>query len=254
MFDVWLYSLISVFLVSAISLFGVLALAINRIFLEKLLLFLVSFAAGGLLGDAFLHLLPEAIENSDLNWQISLSILSGILTFFVLEKFIHWRHCHECYPEENPVHHHPRPFAYINLIGDGLHNLIDGMVIAGSYLVSLPLGITTTLAVIFHEIPQEIGDFGVLVRGGFSRLKALFFNLLSGMTAIIGALLVLIIENKMDHLSFLIVPFTIGGFIYIACADLIPELHKEVGLKKSFGQLIFFILGVGVMASLLLVE
>jgi zinc and cadmium transporter len=242
MFDIWLYSLISVFLVSAISLFGVLALAINRIFLEKLLLFFVSFAAGGLLGDAFLHLLPEAMENSDSNWQVPLSILSGILAFFILEKFIHWRHCHECYPEENPAHHHPRPFAYISLIGDGLHNLIDGMVIAGSFLVSLPLGITTTLAVIFHEIPQEIGDFGVLVRAGFSRLKALLFNFLSGLTAIIGALIVLI------------VPFTIGGFIYIACADLIPELHKEVGLKKSFGQLIFFIFGVGAMALLLLME
>jgi zinc and cadmium transporter len=254
MFDVWLYSLISVFLVSAISFIGVLFLAFNRILLEKTLLFLVSFAAGGLLGGAFFHLLPEAMENSDSDWQIPLSILSGILAFFVLEKFIHWRHCHECYPEENPVHRHPRPFAYISLIGDGLHNLIDGMVIAGSFLVSLPLGIATTLAVIFHEIPQEIGDFGVLVRAGFSRLKALLFNFLSGMTAIIGAVFVLTVGSKIGDISSLIIPFTAGGFIYLACADLIPELHKEAGLKKSFGQLMFFILGVGAMALLLLIE
>ncbi len=128
------------------------------------------------------------------------------------------------------------------------------MVIAGSYLASLPLGIATTLAVVFHEIPQEIGDFGILIKAGLSRLKALFFNLFSGLVAVIGAVLTLVIGNQIESFSLFIVPFTIGGFIYIACADLIPELHNEHHLKKSFWQLLFFILGIGVMALLLFVE
>ncbi|MEK7495904.1 MAG: ZIP family metal transporter [Patescibacteria group bacterium] len=251
MFDIWLYSLISVFAVSLISLVGVLVLVFSREFLQKILLFLVSFAAGALLGDAFLHLLPEVFKKSDSDLQVPVFILLGILIFFILEKIIYWRHCHECYPEENPSHIHARPFAYTNLIGDGLHNLIDGMIIAGSYLVSLPLGIATTLAVILHEIPQEIGDFGILIKAGFSRLKALIFNLLSGLVAVIGAVLTLVVGNRIESFSLFIIPLTIGGFIYIACADLIPELHKEPHLKKSFWQLTFFILGIGVMALLL---
>lgn len=254
MFDIWIYSLISVFAVSLISLVGVLALVWNRDFLRKILLFLVSFAAGALLGDAFLHLLPEVIKDFDSDSRIFFFILFGILTFFILEKIIHWRHCHECYPEENPSHIHARPFAYTNLIGDGLHNLIDGMIIAGSYMVSLPLGIATTLAVILHEIPQEIGDFGILIKAGFSRLKALIFNLLSGLIAVLGAIISLIIGGNIESFSLFIIPLTIGGFIYIACADLIPELHKESRFKNSFQQLIFFILGIGAMALLLFAE
>ncbi len=254
MFDVWFYSLISVFAVSLVSLVGVLALALSRDFLQKILSSLVSFAAGALLGDVFIHLLPEIVEESNFDWKTSVFILLGILMFFILEKFIRWRHCHECYPEKNLSHIHPQPFAYTNLIGDGLHNLIDGMIIAGSYLVSLPLGIATTLAVLFHEIPQEIGDFGILIKAGFSRLKALLFNLFSGLVAVIGAILTLIIGSQVESFVLFIIPLTIGGFIYIACADLIPELHKEPRLKKSLWQLMFFIIGIGAMALLLLVE
>jgi len=254
MFNIWLYSLISVFAVSLISLVGVLALVPNRNFLRKILLFLVSFAAGALLGDAFLHLLPEVFKKSDSDPQVPVFILLGILIFFILEKIIYWRHCHECFPEEKSSHFHPQPFAYTCLIGDGLHNLIDGMIIAGSYLVSLPLGVATTLAVILHEIPQEIGDFGILIKAGFSRLKALIFNLLSGLVAVIGAILTLTIGNQVESFSLFIIPLTIGGFIYIACADLIPELHKEQRLKNSFWQLMFFILGIGAMALLLFME
>lgn len=254
MYDIWFYSLISVLVVSFISLAGVLTLVLSGGLLQKILLFLVSFAAGALLGDVFIHLLPEIAEKSDFDWQISLYILLGILIFFILEKFIRWRHCHECFPEEKPSHFHPQPFAYTNLIGDGLHNLIDGAIIAGSFLVNVPLGIATTLAVIFHEIPQEIGDFGILVKAGFSRLKALTFNLLSGLVAIIGAILTLTIGSQIESFVLFIIPLTIGGFIYIACADLIPELHKEPNPKKSLWQLLFFILGVGVMALLLFAE
>ena len=254
MFNIWLYSLISVLAVSFISLVGVLTLIFSGNFLQKILLFLVSFAAGALLGDVFFHLLPEIAEKSGFNWQISSYILLGILIFFTLEKFIRWRHCHECFIEENPSHFHPQPFAYTNLIGDGLHNLIDGAIIAGSFLVSAPLGIATSLAVIFHEIPQEIGDFGILIRAGFSRMKALVFNLFSALTAVLGAIIGLIIGGQIKSFIFFILPLTAGGFIYIACADLIPELYKEPRLKKSVWQLVFFIFGAGVMALLLLVE
>ena len=254
MFEIWFYSLISVFIVSLISLVGVLVLALNKNFLPKLLYCLVSLAAGGMLGDVFIHLLPEIFKDSDFDKKLSLFIFLGILIFFVLEKFIRWRHCHECYPEENPSHKHIQPFGYVNLIGDGLHNFINGIMIAGSYLASPAIGIATTFAVVFHEIPQEIGDFGVLLKAGFSRLKAIFFNLLSALAAVIGALLILIINVQADVVSFFIIPLTAGGFIYIALADLVLELHRETGAKKSLWQLLFFILGIGVMYLLLLIE
>jgi len=247
--NVWLYSLTSVILVSLLSFVGVLFLAFKKEKLQKLLLFLVSFAAGGLLGDAFLHLLPEAVEETGFNIEISLAILLGLLVFFTLEKFISWRHCHIPTSKE-----HPHPIVFMNLFGDGLHNFIDGMIIAASFLVSIPLGLATSLAVIFHEIPQEIGDFGVLIHGGFSKNKALFFNFVSGSAAIAGAILTLFLGTRLAGLTRLLIPFTAGSFIYIAGSDLIPELHKETNLKKSGFQLLGLILGIGVMMLLLMIE
>ncbi|MBU0502374.1 MAG: ZIP family metal transporter, partial [Candidatus Margulisbacteria bacterium] len=168
---VWLYTLASVFIISLISLVGVITIAINRDFLQKIINYLVSLSAGALLGGAFFHLLPEASEEFGFTPTLAVYILGGILLFFVLEKLIAWRHCHITTCKE-----HPHPIATMNLIGDALHNFIDGMVIAGTYLVSIPLGITTTIAVVFHEIPQEIGDFGVLVHGGYRRRKAILMN------------------------------------------------------------------------------
>jgi len=245
----WTYSLISVFLVSLLSFVGVLFLAIKEEKLKKLLLFLVSFAAGGLLGGAFLHLLPEAVEETGFSLEVSLAILAGLLVFFVLEKFISWRHCHIPTSKE-----HPHPLAFMNLVGDGLHNLTDGVVIAASFLTNPTLGIATTLAVIFHEIPQEIGDFGVLIHGGFTRKKALLFNFISALMAIGGAILTLFLGTKFTGFIQLLIPFTAGGFIYIAGSDLIPELHKETNLAKSLVQMLGLILGIGIMLILLLFE
>ncbi|MCJ7792665.1 MAG: ZIP family metal transporter [Candidatus Marinimicrobia bacterium] len=245
----WFFSFISVFLVSLLSFTGVLFLALQAEKLKKILLFLVSFAAGGLLGDAFLHLLPEAVETMGFSLEVSLAVLAGLLVFFVLEKFIAWRHCHIPTSKE-----HPHPLALMNLVGDGFHNFMDGMVIAASFLAGLPLGIATTLAVIFHEIPQEIGDFGVLLHGGFSKKKALFFNFLSALTALAGVLFTFFLGAKFTYLSQLLIPFTAGGFIYIAGSDLIPELHKETQLAKSLLQMLGLILGIGVMMILLLNE
>lgn len=244
---IWIYTLLSVIIVSLISLIGVFTLSIKKETLEKILIYFVSLSTGTLLGDAFIHLIPDAYEQNSSKIFTALYILSGILIFFILEKYVHWRHCHKIASPE-----HPHPFSYVILLGDGLHNIIDGLIIAASYLVSLPVGIATTIAVIFHEIPHEIGNFGSLVYGGFSRGRALLFNFLSSLLAILGAVFVLLISfNSVDITKFLI-PFAAGGFIYVASADLIPELHKETEPQKSLGQLALFILGIGLMLLLVL--
>lgn len=246
--DAWTYSLGSVLLVSLITFVGLFTFPMKERALEKVLLFLVSFSAGALFGDAFIHLLPEAVEAEGFSMSVSISLLGGIMVFFILEKFIHWRHCHIPTSE-----HHPHPVAFMNLVGDGVHNFIDGLVIGASYMASIPVGIATTLAVVLHEIPQEIGDFGVLLHAGYTKKKALFFNFMSGLTAVAGVLVALYVgESAADITSFLI-PFAAGGFIYIAGSDLIPELHKETNPAKSAVQLIAFIAGIGVMLLLLLV-
>jgi len=246
---VWLYALISVTVVSLISLIGVFTLSIKRETLEKLLIYLVSLSTGTLLGDAFIHLIPDAYQQNSSQVLAALYILSGILVFFILEKYVHWRHCHKIASPE-----HPHPFSYVILLGDGLHNFIDGLIIAASYLVSLPVGIATTIAVVFHEIPHEIGNFGSLVYGGFSRGRALLFNFLSALAAVLGAVIVLLISFDSADITKFLIPFAAGGFIYVASADLIPELHKETQPQKSLGQLIMFVAGIGLMTGLLLFD
>jgi zinc and cadmium transporter len=249
MLSVWLYSLLAVFIVSLISFVGVFTLALNNEKLKKILLFLVSFSAGALLGDSFIHLLPEIIKTTGFTIYAALATLGGILIFFILEKFICWRHCH--IPTSKT---HPHPIAFMNLIGDGFHNLLDGMIIAGSFMVGTKIGIATTIAVILHEIPQEISDLGVLLHAGLSKKKALISNFLSALVAVLGALITLTFGARIDFLITMIIPFTVGGFIYIATADLIPELHKETDPKKSFFQLLGIVFGIAVMLSMLLIE
>ncbi len=246
---IWIYTILSVVVVSLVSLIGVLALSINQEKLKKILIYLVSFAAGTLLGDAFIHLIPEAYENFEDIGAIPIYILAGILIFFILEKFVHWRHCHEIACDD-----HPHPITYTILAGDTIHNFIDGLIIAASYLVSIPIGIATTAAVVFHEVPQEIGDFGSLVYGGYTRIKALLFNFLTAVTAVLGAIIVLTLDVDGGALTEFLIPFAAGGFIYIASSDLIPELHKNTDPKKSFWQLVAFILGIGLMLVLLYME
>ncbi|EKE16444.1 MAG: hypothetical protein ACD_11C00017G0034 [uncultured bacterium] len=246
---VWFYSLLSVFVVSLISLVGVFTLSWDQKKLYRWLLYLVSFSAGTLLGDAFIHLIPEAYENASDSVAVSLYILLGILLFFVLEKIVHWRHCHE-----EACDAHPHPFSYMILFGDAMHNFLDGMAVAASFLVSIPIGIATSIAVIFHEIPQEIGDFGSLVYGGFSRMKALLFNFLTALTAICGAIAVLIIGRSSVEIASFLIPLTAGGFIYIATSDLIPQLHKERDAQKSIGHLISLVAGVMLMFGLSYLE
>jgi len=233
-----------------IFLIGLLTFRLKAESLKKIVLYFVSFSAGGLFGDAFIHLIPEAAEESGFGVHVSLYILLGIIASFIAEKFLQWRHCHIPTSKE-----HPHPFAYMNLFGDAVHNFIDGLVIGGSYLAGIPLGIATTLAVIFHEIPQEIGDFGVLIYGGFARSKALLFNLATALTAIFGTIVALSLGFLMQGSTAFLVPFAAGNFIYIAGSDLIPELHKqEPKPLKSALQLTTFVLGILVLFSLTFLE
>jgi zinc and cadmium transporter len=245
MSQVILIILLSVFIVSLISLIGIFFIFINKKTLNKLILFLVAVSVGSLLGGAFLHLMPEIIDTTGFSTNIAFLILGGILLFFVIENFIHWRHCHILTSKE-----HPHPVGAMNLIGDGLHNLIDGLIIAASYFVSIPVGIATTLAVLIHEIPQEIGDFGVLLFAGYSKRKALFFNFLSALTAMIGAIIGILFAEKSIIFSYIIMPLAVGGFLYIAGSDLIPEIHKQQEERFSFRNLAGIILGILIMYAL----
>ena len=242
---IYFYTFLSVIIVSLLSFVGALSLALNPEKLKKITIFFVSLSAGTLLGDSFIHLLPEMIEEENYIPSVWLWVLGGIIVFFILEKIICWRHCHIPTSREHPHH-----LGLMNLVGDGLHNFIDGLVIAGSFLVNPSLGLATTLAVIAHEIPQEIGDFGVLIHAGYSRGKALFFNFFSGLLAVLGALITLIIGPQVENFSAFIIPFTAGGFIYIATADLIPELKKESRLWQSLSQLLSILLGLAIMLIL----
>lgn len=232
--------LLSTFIVSLISLIGILTLAINEKLLQKVLFCLIGFSAGALISGAFLHILPEALEKAK-SEVVFLYLISGIVIFFLLERYFYWRHCHEGICD---VH----AFTYLNLIGDSLHNFIDGMIIAASFSVSFKLGIVTTLAIIFHEIPQELGDFGILVYGGFSKMKALFYNLLSSLAAFLGAIAGYFLSDFAEGFSGFILPLTAGGFIYIAIGDLIPQMHKENNSLRSLLGFVSFLFGIIFMA------
>ena len=248
--NIWVYTLLSVIIVSLISLVGVMAISIKKNALNKMLILLVSLSAGVMIGDAFLHLIPEAAE-SGFTTQTALLVLAGITFFFVLEKFIHWKHCHL-----HPSHNHKPSYVIMNLVGDAFHNFIDGLLIAGSFLVDIKLGLATTFAVILHEIPQEIGDFGVLLHGGFSKGKAILFNFITAVFAILGAIVGLLLSSVIRFLPEYLIPLTAGGFIYIAASDLIPQIHqhKDKRMSQSFLELLIFVLGILMMYGLLFLE
>lgn len=247
MIEIWIYTLISVTVVSLISLIGVFTLGIQQDRLKRILFYLVSFSAGALLGDVFIHILPE-IMGGEAALQNGVYVLSGIVIFFVLERFIMWHHSHISHSEE--IH----SMVYLTTIGDALHNFLDGVAIAASFLVSIPVGIATTTAVIFHEIPQEIGQFAILIHGGWSRGKALLYNFFSALTAIAGAVLVLTFSQSFKGSPTILLGFGAASFIYIAMSDLIPELQKEPNIKRSLIQLVWMLAGIGVMALMLLLE
>ncbi|MDD4989869.1 MAG: ZIP family metal transporter [Candidatus Pacebacteria bacterium] len=244
------YILLSAFLVSLLSFVGVLTLFFKERLLNKILLFLVAFSAGALLGGAFLHLLPEAVETAgEANiLKVFVFVLLGFCLFYVLEEFIRWHHHHSTrHTGEDYCDKGIKPFSYLILFSDGLHNFLDGLVIAGAFVFSPMAGLTTVLAIALHEIPQELGDFGVLVYGGFKKYRALLVNFLSGLVAVLGALIGYFISNQIGDNIVYFLPFAAGNFIYIACSDLIPEIKKDFSLKKSFGYFCVFTLGILLM-------
>lgn len=248
MTNIWLYSILSILIVSSIACIGIFTLWIKIEKLKKIVIYLVSFSAWALMWDAFIHLLPESIHMGFTTYT-SLWILWGIVFGLITEKIIRRNHCHMPITKTH-VHH----FAIMNLIGDFVHNIIDGLIIGASYLVSIPTGIATTVAVIFHEIPQEMGDFGVLIHGGFSKKKAILVNFLTALSAIVGVIGALLLYKYTAGITKILIPFAAGSFIYIAGSDLIPELHKENKIWTSITQILTFLAGIAIIASLLFLE
>lgn len=240
--NVWIGAIGSTLLVSLLSFSGILLLAMKARMLKKVVFVLVSFAVGALFGNTFFMLIPESFAEIANPQLIGLLVVSGLIIMFVLEKFIHWHHCH------NVSHNHDEaPLGYISLITDSLHNFTDGVLIAAAWMASPGVGIATTLAVVVHEIPQEISDFGVLLHAGFSRKKALFLNFIAACAAIIGAVFTVLLGSLTENIVLYILPFAAGGFIYLAGSDLIPELHRESSVKKSIIQLAAIVSGITLM-------
>lgn len=244
------YILLATFAVSLISFVGALSLFLKDKFLNKILLVLVALSAGALMGGAFLHLLPEAIETAGVENVLKVFVftLLGFCLFYILEEFIKWHHHHSTnHTKEECCNKTIKPFSYLILFSDGLHNFLDGLIIAGSFVVSPVSGIVTTLAVALHEIPQELGDFGVLVYGGLTKRKALLFNFLSALLAVLGGLAGFFLAEKIGLNIVYLLPFAAGNFIYIACSDLIPEIKKDLTPSKAFAYFCVFILGILLM-------
>lgn len=248
------YAFASVLLVSLVSLAGIAILSMRERALRNMLHLLVALAAGALLGDAIIHLIPEALEEMTA-LSFSAATLSGVLAFFILEKVLRWHHHHHTHgdghPEGAPG---ASPLGPLVLAADGVHNLVDGVVIGASYLVSIPAGIATTLAVFLHEIPQEVGDFSLLLSAGYSRGKALLFNFASALTALLGVLLAFAFGGSLGSFTAAAVAVTAGGFIYIAAADLVPELHEKHSLSDSFAQFVALVFGIALMFGLVFLE
>ena len=255
MTNIAIYAFGSVIIVSLISLVGVFALGLKQNFLKKITFFLVSLSVGALFGDAIIHLIPEAFSKIENNATTSLAILIGIILFFVLEKFIRWHHSHEhnCEDEEcrtkqnNKIH----PMGTLILTSDAIHNMIDGIIIGVSYLISIEIGIATTVAIILHEIPQEIGHFAILLHSGYTKTRAILLNFISSLSAIAGTAIVFIFGQTINSYIPILIAFAAGGFLYVAGSDLMPELHKTSDIKKSLQQFVAIIIGIAIMFALL---
>ena len=250
MLSVPLLSILSVVGVSLLSLLGILFFLFEDRFIQKILLYLVSFSTGALLGDVFLHMIPEMAKDQTFLPHALMMVLLGILFSFIVEKVVHWRHCHIIEHGHTECH----PVGILSLVGESLHNFIDGIVIAAAYIASPSVGIATTLAVVFHEIPHEIGNFAVLLHSGFTKKRALLFNVLSACMAIVGAIATLLAQSQLGSISRYMLPFAAGNLLYIAGSDLIPELHKHSRFVQSVLQLIGMLAGMAVMYGITLFE
>ncbi len=234
------FILLATISVSLLSLIGALTTSFNHKSLDRFLHLLVALAAGTLLGNAFFHLLPEGLEHSPSVETFTLTVVLAYCAFFLMEKILHWRHCHT----HNCDTHQ---YGTLSLVGDSIHNFLDGMIIAAAFLQSPSLGVGTTLAIALHELPQEIGDFAVLLHAGYSRSKAILANLTVAATAILGGLIGYLVGTVSDQFNSILIALALGGFIYISTSDLIPEIRKEPSLKKWLTSFGMFIVGLGIM-------
>ena len=267
---------LTIFFIGSLSLIGLFMISIREKTLDGILFILVAFATGTILASALFDLIPESIHHlEELNSGgagiaenlVFVFIIFGFVIFFVIERFIYWFHGH-AHEKENKLVCYTglgegedfslsrssgvKSFALLNLIGDGLHNYLDGIIIMVAFLSGTRNGIIITLAVLFHEFPQEIGDFGILLYGGFSKKKALFFNFISGMIALLGGLTAFFLSNTIDMFNLFFLAFSGGGFLYIASTELMPELIKEKDLKKSIVQALIFICGIILVISIVI--
>lgn len=251
------YIFMSIAAVSLVSFAGIAAFSMREQMMKRMLFVLVGLAAGTLIGDAVIHLIPESLEVIGDERAFGLALLLGIVVFFILEKYLRWHHAHHGAEEEHEKEealHHPKHLAPMVLVADGIHNLVDGAVIAAGFLISPVVGVATAAAVFLHEIPQEIADYALLIHSGFSRAKALFYNFLSALTAFVGAGLLLALNTAFDLVGAYAAAFTAGAFIYIAATDLIPELHKTKGSARGAVEFAAFITGIALMFLLTLLE
>jgi zinc and cadmium transporter len=205
-----------------LGLSGIFSLFIREKYLEKIIKFLVAFSAGALLSGGFFHLLAETLDKLSVMLAFGIMLI-GFLAFFVLEEYLHWHHCEEC-----DIH----PYSYLMILGDSLHNFIDGLVIAAAFMANVNLGFITTILILTHELPQELGIFAVIVSGGIDKVRAIFFSFLAQITCVMGGIAGFLAMSKVEILSTYLLPFAAGGFIYIAAADLIPSMHKTEGVEK----------------------
>ncbi|MEM4727376.1 MAG: ZIP family metal transporter [Candidatus Bathyarchaeia archaeon] len=250
------YIILSTILVSIPSLVGVSALSIREETLHRFLIFLIAFSAGAIMGAVYFDLLPEAMEQ--LESQVALDYIAlGFILFFILERLIYWYHGHGHSEEIESTAFEVtniKGFVYLNLFGDAIHNFLDGLIIAASYMISFELGISTTIAVFFHEFPQEMGDYGLLVYGGLSSFKALILNFLIALISILGGAVGILLTGNFQGIGGVLIALSAGGFIYLGASELIPEIKRQKGITKSFSQLAFFLLGIIFMRFLKLIS
>jgi zinc and cadmium transporter len=237
--------LLATLIVSFFSLSGILALSLREDTLHKILFFLIAFSAGTILGAALFDLLPEAIEHLEES-IVFLYIAGGFVAFYFLERFIYWYHGHGHHEALREISEEQgtKGFAYLNVIGDGIHNFIDGMIIAASFNADFSVGLATTIAVIFHELPQEMGDYGVLVYAGFNRARALLLNFGAALSVVLGGLFAIFFLEAVEALSGTLIAFSAGAFLYLSASELVPELQKEEDFWKSLAQFGIFLLGL----------